>query len=439
MATGLRQILTRGFAGLLLIAFVLVWIYAGTLKWRANELAETINASLLPLTEIPHLPWADEPPRQAARHLLKAGDYDPSHVRELLETSLEQRPLYAPTWVDYAEFAYQQDQAENAGRYLSTAQQLWPHRPLLLWRVIRLQLKLGAFDNALNTLANYWEAKPEDYIRVLALAKRLESDPEHLVAALFKPLQHYKDEDLSLYLYRLLGFARRARDANLAHQVWLRLPQDTKREGAFLFPYLQLLSSTDEYDLARTAWRQTMLSEAKRSENTAVYNGSFEQPLLNGGFAWRHWEKPGFELRRDRQQVHSGNYSLMIEFDGKENVDFSYLRQTLLIEPGQPYVLSGFWRGGEITTRSGVYIELRTLDGENKVRAELEPRWGSWEWQRFSLGIQVPQDSHRLEILIRRRATSALDRYIAGTLWLDDLSLTVSETIYSEYGPEAGF
>jgi len=135
-------------------------------------------------------------------------------------------------------------------------------------------------------------------------------------------------------------------------------------------------------------------------------------------------EGDGFSIKVDSHDFFSGRRSMSVHFDGTTNAGFAHLRQQVPISGNGRYVLEGQWKAEEITTRSGVYFEMLTKIGDAEGRAKIAARWGSWDWQRFRLSLDLTNSPSMLEIRLRRNPTKFLDKNISGKLWIDDVTLT---------------
>ena len=410
--------LRRLIALIILLSVAAVWLYAGTLFWRVEQLQNTVS-SLDPQLDESAITGAAA--LIQARYFLSQAQYISTQVERLLQQALRERPLYAPAWLDLAELARRNGQMQDAVRYLEYARTLWPQRPVFLWRVALLLAGLGQTKPALDTLALYWAAVPRDGLQVIALARRLQPEHtawvDHLLAAVntnaIEPQMHYR---------QLLSVARKLHDVALAQAVWRQLPESLRQDSSLLYPYIGLLLAEGYYNEAGAAW------SALTGQAGGVYNGGFEQPLANGGLGWRYRDQPGVRIERDRQERYSGDYSLLINFTGSENVNFAGFRQWLIVDAGKRYRLQGYWKGYDVTTRSGVYIELVSAHTANPLRVAVEPKYGTWSWDRFELLLEVPADVRLLELRVRRRATTALDNMIAGKVWLDDFIIEAEQS-----------
>jgi hypothetical protein len=117
-----------------------------------------------------------------------------------------------------------------------------------------------------------------------------------------------------------------------------------------------------------------------------------------------------------------GRRSLKIIFDGKENVDFGHVYQFLSLKPMTEYELKVNMKTKGITTKSGLKIEISGV-GPAFTKAS-EPLTGDNEWKESVILFRTPAQSQGGLVKIRRERTDKLDRFISGTVWVDNFRLT---------------
>lgn len=410
--SGLRRVI----AAAAILGVTGVWSAASILGWQNAQLtriATENNPSLAPpalrlpmLRGVPARAWAER--LQALTQGAGAEKY--------IRTSLRSQPLDAPTWVDQAELLMSRHEIQQAAADVDLARALWPHRTSLMWRAAMLQIQLGQDNRAVAALLDDWAAEPSNGMQVLALLRRLLPDQAALVAAARQVWQRGRAKPL-VYQRQLLHAARQLEDPALAGRLWAVVDTAEHRNKKLLLPYLGLLVNAGDFTTAERVWQQSL------GATSGIYNGGFEHPLFNGGFGWRFHKGKGFTIDRDADHVYDGNYSLLITFAGTHNVNFHHLYQIVVVQPGKTYLLRGVWSGYHVTTRSGVYVDVHTVGSKQSINARLDPRFGSWSWQPFSMHITMPDDVHLLKIGVRRRVTDSLDRLIGGKVWFDDISL----------------
>ncbi len=415
---------------------VLVFVSCGIvvvalMPWRADWLAEHIqNGRIPPQGSAAVLrPWAHQPVWTSAKLLLTIGPYSPERIEDFLLTSLRARPLHAPSWLDLAELKGREQQSELAQQYLAIAKRLWPQRQSLRWSIAMLQIRLGYTEAALASLGDYLSAFPDRAAQVLGIARRLQPDAASLMKALALGAQGTLDNQELLFA-NVIRTATRFRDPVLAKAAWDVSPDAVRKASQIVLPYLALLTREGMGDAAQQAWTAFTGSPTPRG---TLYNPDFERALVGGGLGWQILTVAGAESRRDCRIRQDGACSLLVAFDGTRNVHFHHVRQIVLISPGETYELSGWWRGDGITTRSGVFIDIRALGSQQRRAVRLAAQRGHWSWAPFRLVFSAPPDAEVAGIRIRRNKTDALDRNIAGHVWFDGLRL---ERVPAAEGPE---
>jgi hypothetical protein len=369
--------------------------------------------------------------QRLARALVASGDRAQLAAAEsLVAASLRLRPLHAPTWLDRAALQHARGNVDAAQRSIAIARELWPGRPVLLDRAARLLAKTAPRDVALRALMEFWAVAPQDASRILERAHELTDDPDALVTAA-EGVWRERPKTARADQAALMRAARDAGDRVLAQRLWQRLPADSRADESILFPSLQLLLAQGAALEADAVW------QAAAGDPPGVMNGGFEQPLIPLGPDFQPgWATPGWRYRpvgrgyrigRDADQAASGAFSLRIDFAGTDNVHLREPSQVIRVRPGTRYRLRGRWSGAGLSTRAGVFIALDSVAATPPIRLQTEARWGSWDWTPFELDIDIPDDVLLLRLSVGRNRTNALDRRIAGTLWLDDIRLEPQE------------
>ncbi len=151
-------------------------------------------------------------------------------------------------------------------------------------------------------------------------------------------------------------------------------------------------------------------------------NAGFEtEKMLGEGFDWRISPVPGAEISFDPSTALEGKRSLKIVFNGKENIDFYHVGQYVASKPGTEYVLKAYMKTRGITTTSGLKIEAVGV-GPAFHQAS-ESLVGDNEWKELQLAFRTPPESRGLLIRIRRAKTEKFDRWLSGTVWIDNVQL----------------
>jgi hypothetical protein len=117
-----------------------------------------------------------------------------------------------------------------------------------------------------------------------------------------------------------------------------------------------------------------------------------------------------------------GKNSLKIVFNGKENVNFHHLYQFVPLKPNTEYVLKANIKTRAVTTKSGLKMEIIGIG--SALHGMSEPLIGDNEWKEVVVAFRTPAQSQVGMVRARRDKTDKFDRYISGTVWLDQISLT---------------
>jgi hypothetical protein len=205
-----------------------------------------------------------------------------------------------------------------------------------------------------------------------------------------------------------------------ARKVFLRLPGERKET----LRYVDFLISQGELTEAFDAWKTGLREEgiSLPADDNLVTNGGFEkEEILGAGFDWRIRSVEGGRVSFDRSTSFEGGQSLQIQFTGKENVDFHHVDQFVAWRPDTDYLLKAYMRTKGVTTKSGVKIEVAGM-GTNFYKGS-DPFIGDRDWQEIILPFRTPAQSQGGLIRIRRDKTDKFDRFISGTVWIDNVSL----------------
>ena len=179
------------------------------------------------------------------------------------------------------------------------------------------------------------------------------------------------------------------------------------------------------------------VSEALSLKETGVgklTNPGFEADFTGGPFDWRFSRRgPGWKVERVTGVAAEGGYSLSVVFDGKKNVSFSHLRRIIPVEPGVSYRLTFLWKGDEITTDQGPYLEVYGYDAKG-LHVKGPMLLGTQDWEKVGIEFTAPDDCHAVVVRLRRVPSRKLDNRIEGTVWLDGFGLADGKRVQSSGG-----
>jgi tetratricopeptide (TPR) repeat protein len=332
-------------------------------------------------------------------------------------------PDSAEYWLDLAEARETALQTAEAGRDFRKAQQAYPISADVAWRFGNFLLRQNRQDEAFEKIHEALSVQPsltalaisrcwqgsQDIERILKLA--LPAEPEAYWGA--------------------IDFLVDARQPDAAMAVWKHL---IEKKPSFpmkkTFHLQDMLIDTGHAPDAQTVWQQSLsvagIHGDEQQDGSLVWNGGFEQELMNGGLGWRFRQVAGAELNFDDSIAHWGR-SLRVVFDGTTNVDFQEPWQYVVVEPNTRYRLSAEFRTEGLMTSSGVKLEVDETHFGDPLQAT--PDLPATEpWTPSVTEFTTGPDMHLIRLVLRRSLSQKLDNKISGTVWMDDVSLVpVSE------------
>jgi len=214
---------------------------------------------------------------------------------------------------------------------------------------------------------------------------------------------------LQSYFEHLLGTG----DVGNARKAWVRLKRYSP-DDKLADLYVNFLVTKGLPEEGRAVWAdQTREAERGGGKWPLVSNGDFEKEPSGAFFDWRISPREHVTGSRDQKVYHSGHASLRIDFDGGENMEYQGVSQRVLLSPGT-YRLEAFARTKAITTDEGVALRV--------LNAQTEKAIGTTNWRRLQATFVVSA-LRVVEIQVVRHSSLRFDSKIAGSVWIDDVSL----------------
>jgi hypothetical protein len=349
---------------------------------------------------------------------------DRTQILRLYEKVTRLAPAESEYWVELGS-AYELDgKLEDAKRAYGRALQSFPNSPEINWRVANFELRAGRLPEALRALRKTVTTEPGMREAAFDLAFRAAVPGDEILAQVIPP----EKEILFEYLSFLLD-TKRLDDA--AHAWAQILATSIAFEPAEAFRYLDDLIVNRRVDELAAAW--TALAERNPArihlsagDENLVTNGSFEQEILNGGLDWRVVAREGAHVELDRQTFFDGAASLAIHFDGRQNLDYSHVYQYVLVQANTEYQFHAYRRGMGLTSDRGPRIEIVDAYSRGNLSLSTEGILGTTGWSQSSLRFRTGPDTRLLMIVVARSPSRKFDNQIAGTFWMDQVSLTTA-------------
>jgi hypothetical protein len=344
----------------------------------------------------------------------------PEAADEFLRRSSVLYPIDAFQWLDRAQIAAAAGDLAGVDQRLAVATDLQPKNRLALWTATQIALASGNERLAERQIRQWLVDHPRDVERGLFVGRRWLDDPGELIDRVLPVGRDYLDAAISV--------ARRQRDLLLARAAWSRLEPEPAFQTPSFLDYIEVLIDSGQLDEASELWQR----HDATAIDVGIANGSFDREFGEPyGFNWRVDRVPnGVRIDRDLEEFASEPASLQVRFNGKNNVRLSRPWKRIPVDAGARLELTGKWRAERITTRARPYLLIVAEGARYQTRLDL-PR-DTFDWTAFRIEIDVPPETRILRFAVRRDSTDDFDRYIDGTLWLDDLALEQRPEIDSE-------
>ncbi|HTS13120.1 MAG TPA: carbohydrate binding domain-containing protein [Candidatus Limnocylindrales bacterium] len=391
----------------------------GTREGIATRLGDSESLSRIRSAEEWDPPNPDLPVAAAAA-LAASTDSDPSQAVASLERAVRIAPNRAMNWAllgNAYEAAGDRAAADSA---FARGLRLFPRSPEINWMYGNFLIRSGDADRAIAPLELAIEGDSTLWTGAFDLAWRA-GIPSNLI---LDAVPH-EPATLAAYLDFLVGTNR----LDAAATVWpLLLAQPGRFELDTAFRYFDGLLYAHHVDDMARVWSDIARRDPERvppdaGDSNLIRNGGFETAPLNGGFGWRLVPVGGADISTDSMEAHEGSRSLCIHFDGKHNLEFTHVVQYVRVVPSTPYTFSAYARGSNITTDSGPRFAIYDAFDHRQISVETSGMTGTFTWHEERTEFTTGPVTRVLVIQIHRPPSTKFDNQIAGTLWVDDVSL----------------
>lgn len=343
------------------------------------------------------------------------GDSAAVPIPELLE-ALRRDPASSDRWCTLGEAKLKAGQVEQARTCFLNALALGPNDPPSLFRAARFYYEIGEHKHALaqtsRTLENterYDSGIFDWYTGKKASTEEILSDGLGTSA---RPSRAY------------LRYQIEGRDFDRAAMVWNRLLSHHFVDVGVARDYVNFLYDNRRFESAARSWALYLGDRAKGYlETTWLFNGDFELESAGTRFDWTMWNlNDDVEFGIDRSVARSRARSLRIRFAGKENVSYSHVSETTFLMPGI-YRFQAFVRAHGITTDQGVAFHIFDAEDSRRLDVRTDQVVGTTEWKPIEQTVRVSPETKLLTVQVVRQKSLKFDSQIAGTAWIDDVSL----------------
>ncbi len=333
-------------------------------------------------------------------------------------------PLQPERWLALAQKRANQGKLESAKRLLAECRrEAEPVSPIRL-KAATLAIELGELRTAFRDLRFVFRYDPDLRRQAAYVAKATwgEEGGLRLVPA-----------NDSLLRAAYFDLALKEHWQKESAQLW----EQAEREGR---PFDSSLSRR----YVESLWEVGQLADARKAWDTLypgggiVWNGGFEQDLVGWGFGWRTKPQSSVGIGRDGKRASAGKFSLRIRLSGLAvESDHVFAEQTILLSLGQRYELRAKGKAEEITSSSGLVIEVS--DRETGTVWSTTPILnGTTDWTELTVPVVAPSDGGAALLQIKWKGTSEWEIPTYGMAWFDELEIVESAPGIEFKGASAG-
>ena len=320
-------------------------------------------------------------------------------------------------WIELGRIREQADRPESAELAFRQATALAPAYAFARWQFGNFLLRQGRPDEAFEELRRSTENNQTYREQVFSLAwDYFDHDPQKVEML----VSDSPDVRVSLAFF----YAARARAVD-SLRIWNTLSDEQKAENPQIAKIIaQSLTEKKFFRQGLEFSRQVGIDP--EAQIGSVTNGGFEKALGPPEDNYYGWNVERgdrqLDIATDASVKHQGNRSLRMNFRTYVNAQLANPWQNVAVEPGNNYTLH-FWARTENLRSAGMpQIEVLESTDYRLLAASPAISTGSDDWQEFSVGFHVPEDSDGVVVRVGR-AFCGEACPIVGSLWLDDFAL----------------
>jgi len=337
------------------------------------------------------------------------------HYREATRLN----PYESRYWLDLANILAVTGAPQEAEAAAGQALSVDPHTPATLWAAGNFWLRTAEPQRAFPYLRAALEADVGLAPALIQSCHNAVRDPEVVLREVLPPRPRF----YLVYLWLLL----RQDEAAGAARVWRALVElggDFKAEQALF--YVDNLIDAGDADSAVQAWndlkRLKLVPEAGDPEEL-LYNAALRRQTLNGGFDWRVVDHPHVSVTQGSGRPGSPAAAVVIRFSGEDNLYYRHFFQFVLVEPNTRYRFEAWASSENISTESGVRLEVYAPHDSAASPAYSTGLVGTSDWQPLAVEFTTGPRTRLVRVGIVRLPSQRVEGRIRGVVRATEFSL----------------
>ena len=344
-----------------------------------------------------------------------------NEIIELYKQATLLAPQDAQFWADLGSAYDWAGRSDEALAAFQQARRLFPNSPEINWRLANFYVRTGKTSEALQAMQIVLSGDAAAWRNVFTLATRATGDTKRIVGML--------PTNASI-LFSYLNFQIEAGNLVATQEAWARILQlNLPFDLSEAFPYLDALIQHKDLVRLQDAWAVLTLRFPSKigrrtPDSNLVTNGTFDHNILNGGLDWRVLPIQGVVVSLDLADASDSRHELRITFEGSRNMRYGQVFQYVPVQPNTRYRFFGRMRVQAITTNSGPRFQMCDAYDPGRMFASTENLVGTSGWADERAEFSTGRDTRLLLISVARPESEKFESQIAGTVWIDGISLT---------------
>ncbi len=372
--------------------------------------------------------------RGRLRHYSLENPDIPTAINDYREALLL-NPRLSQAWVDLADCYEKTERYADAEDALNKAIATHTYSPITQWQAGNFFLRRGNLPRMYECFKTACAYDPEKLGIAIDVAWKVDPDRAGI-------LQKLLPDNLAANL-SYLSFLVARDELDLAHAAWKRcleneVPQDSEFKAAAAFNYIDRLLNARRVDEALVVWDEALRKagsplrdsrirregppETVSQPPNLVWNGSFENEVLRGGFDWRYPDMQDVQFKVDLSNRMEGLKCFKVTFGGT-NVAFWHLSQIVPIPSPGEYILEFYLRTEGLTTDQTPYMAIYGYPDASGAALRGAHFPESTEWRRMSATFTVKQSCGAIRLALQRDPSTKFDNLLKGSVWLDGVSI----------------
>ncbi len=347
-------------------------------------------------------------------------DQIPRAVAEF-EQAVRLAPNDYRLWMDLGAALEQAGEKEKGEKALRTAVKLAPAYAYPHWLLGNLLLRDGRYAEAFAELRKASEANDKFQPQLFNLAWHVNKDDFESLKTAIGETPSAKAQ-FSQYLV-----ARGRFDEGL--RLWSTLGDaDKKLNRKAAEAIIVSLVTGKRFHQAVGIWNDVAPTASYRAQIGQFVDGGFENGVINAPgvlFGWQLPSLPQVQITDDKSQGHSGNVSLKINFEVRNQLDAIGVSQLVPVEPNTQYDFECYFKTEKLVSAATPIIVFSDLaDDAILVTSPPLPN-DDTDWQRLTLSFKTGPKTEAVRFQINRAKCDADSPVcpIYGTVWYDDFNL----------------